>query len=228
MFHATQSMTSLAWSWNTSGLGMQIAIYRLVPAPGARSIAYLHRTVLLGPKQTLRETLCVDLDGLIFLHCTRMRARKHATDDGQGPPVGREDRNGGSLNLPTRPFARWMIDSSLPQSDECFGRHSQNTGEIAERTLKNRKCLLLSSGFGGLLLCLGRAEQYSHGSWINAGCIPVDRNKLYSDSWHNEKIFIYTHTHRQLKRRGPPGPAFARTWPLARMMFMLLVVYWRS
>ena len=67
------------------------------------------------------------------------------------------------------------------------------------------------------LLCPGRAEKETRGSWPTTGCLPVNRNKLGPDSWRDEKGVGYrtdrqtdrqthTHTHTELKRRGPPGP----------------------
>ena len=73
--------------------------------------------------------------------------------------------------------------------------------------------------FGRSLLCPGRAEKETRGSWPTTGCLPVDRNQLGPDSWRDEKgvwdrththtdtdTHTHTHTHTQLKRRGPPGP----------------------
>ena len=58
--------------------------------------------------------------------------------------------------------------------------------------------------------CSVRAEQDPRGSWTNVGCLPFDRNKLYSDSWRNEKL-LFGYTHRQLMRHGPPRPRLLRT-----------------
>ena len=71
--------------------------------------------------------------------------------------------------------------------------------------------------FGRSLLCPGRAEKETRGSWPTTGCLPVDRNKLGPDSWRDKKGVWYRtdrqtdrqtdrHTHTELKRRGPPGP----------------------
>ena len=65
--------------------------------------------------------------------------------------------------------------------------------------------------FGRSLLCPGRAEKKTRGSWPPTGCLPVDRNKLGPDSWRDEKGVWYrtdTHarTHTELKPCGPPGP----------------------
>ena len=61
--------------------------------------------------------------------------------------------------------------------------------------------------FGRSLLCPGRAEKKTRGSWPPTGCLPVDRNKLGPDSWRDEKgVCDRTHTHTELKPCGPPGP----------------------
>ena len=41
--------------------------------------------------------------------------------------------------------------------------------------------------FGRSLLCPGRAEKETRGSWPTTGCLPVDRNKLGPDSWRDVK-----------------------------------------
>ena len=37
------------------------------------------------------------------------------------------------------------------------------------------------------LLCPGRAEKETCGSWPTTGCLPVNRNKPGPDSWRDEK-----------------------------------------
>ena len=80
---------------------------------------------------------------------------------------------------------------------------------------RSRKRAVMAEGWGGRfgrsLLCLGRAERESRGSWPTTGCLPVNRIKLCPDSWRDEKGVWYrtdrqTDTHTELKRRGLPGP----------------------
>ena len=91
---------------------------------------------------------------------------------------------------------------------------------LAKGNWKIESIFLWGGRFGRSLLCPGRAEKETRGSWATTGCLPVDRNKLGPDSWRDEKgIWDRSHTHRQrhtrahthtqLKRRGPPGP---RRW----------------
>ena len=42
-------------------------------------------------------------------------------------------------------------------------------------------------GLDGSLLCPGRAEKKTRGSWPPTGCLPVDRNKLGRDSLRDEE-----------------------------------------
>ena len=50
--------------------------------------------------------------------------------------------------------------------------------------------------FGRSLLCPGRAEKKTRGSWPPTGCLPVDRNQLGPDSWRDEKgVWYRTDTH---------------------------------
>ena len=64
------------------------------------------------------------------------------------------------------------------------------------------------------LLCPGCAAQDSRHVWTNAGWLPVDRNKFYSDTFRNRKFFLaHTHTHTQIKRSGRPGPRLAHVAP---------------
>ena len=88
--------------------------------------------------------------------------------------------------------------------------------------------------FGRSLLCPGRAEKKTRGSWPPTGCLPVDRNKLGPDSWRDEKGVWYrtdrqthththTHTHAHTHTHGikapwtARSPALARTWHPARI-----------
>ena len=79
---------------------------------------------------------------------------------------------------------------------------------------------LWSGRFGRSLLCPGRAEKETRGSWPTTRCLPVNRNKLGPDSWRDEKgVWYRTHTHTELKRRGPPGPRRKRArWHPARII----------
>ena len=77
-----------------------------------------------------------------------------------------------------------------------------HASEVALRILAkgNRKIesFLWGGRFGRSLLCPGRAEKKTRGSWPTTGCLPVDRNKLGPDSWRDEKGVWYrrdTHTH---------------------------------
>ena len=83
----------------------------------------------------------------------------------------------------------WFVASLV----NCMVRRafSDCTGE--------RKLKLESVFVGGRsLLCPGRAEKETRGSWPTAWCLPLDRNKLCPDSWRVEKWVWYrtlTHSH---------------------------------
>ena len=87
-----------------------------------------------------------------------------------------------------------------------------HSSEVALRILAKGNwkidSFLWGGTFGRSLLCPGRAEKKTRGSWPTTGCLPVDRNKLGHDSWRDEKgVWYRTHRHtHELKRRGPPGP----------------------
>ena len=94
-----------------------------------------------------------------------------------------------------------------------------HASEVALRILAKGnwkiESFLWGGRFGRSLLCPGRAEKKTRGSWPTTGCLPVDRNKLGPDSWRDEKGVWYrthtqthtqTHTHTELKPCGPPGP----------------------
>ena len=87
--------------------------------------------------------------------------------------------------------------------------------EYWRKETEKSKVLLWGGRFGRSLLCQGRAEKETRGSWPTTGCLPVDRNQLGPDSWRDKKGVWYrtdrqtdrqTDTHTELKRRGPPGP----------------------
>ena len=78
--------------------------------------------------------------------------------------------------------------------------------------------------FGRSLLCRGRAEKKTRGSWPPTGCLPVDRNKLGPDSWRDGKgVCDQTHTQTRRHTHGikapwtARSPALARTWHPARI-----------
>ena len=56
---------------------------------------------------------------------------------------------------------------------------------------RSRKRAVMAEGWGGRfgrsLLCPGRAEKETRGSWPTTGCLPINRNKLGPDSWRDEK-----------------------------------------
>ena len=90
-----------------------------------------------------------------------------------------------------------------------------HASEVALRILAKGnwkiESFLWGGRFGRSLLCPGRAEKITRGSWPTTGCLPVDRNKPGPDSWRDEKGVWYrthtqTRTHTELKRCGPPGP----------------------
>ena len=90
-----------------------------------------------------------------------------------------------------------------------------HASEVALRILAKGnwkiESFLWGGRFGRSLLCPGRAEKKTRGSWPPTWCLPVDRNKLGPDSWRDEKGVWYrtdthTHTHTELKPCGPPGP----------------------
>ena len=94
---------------------------------------------------------------------------------------------------------------------------------------RSRKRAVMAEGWGGKfgrsLLCQGRAEKETRGSWPTTGCLPVDRNKLGPDSWRHKKGVWYrthTHTHRHTHGIKAPwtarSPALARTWHPARII----------
>ena len=69
---------------------------------------------------------------------------------------------------------------------------------------RSRKRAVMAEGWGGKfgrsLLCPGRAEKETRGSWTPTGCLPVDRNKLGPDSWRDEKgVWYRTHTHTRTR-----------------------------
>ena len=79
--------------------------------------------------------------------------------------------------------------------------------EYWRKETEKSKVFLWGGRFGRSLLCPGRAEKKTRGSWPTTGCLPVDRNKLGPDSWRDEKgVWYRTDTHMELKCRGPPGP----------------------
>ena len=103
---------------------------------------------------------------------------------------------------------------------------------------RSRKRAVMAEGYGGRfgrsLLCPGRAEKETRGSWPTTGCLPVNRNKPGPDSWRDKKGVWYrththahrhtdTHTHTHTHTHGikapwtTRSPALARTWPPARI-----------
>ena len=91
--------------------------------------------------------------------------------------------------------------------------------EYWPKEIEKSKVFLLGGRFGRSLLCPGRAEKETRGSWPTTGCLPVDRNKLGHDSWRDEKRVWYRthrHTHGIKAQSTARSPALARTWPPAR------------
>ena len=67
--------------------------------------------------------------------------------------------------------------------------------EYWRKETEKSKVVLWGCRFGRSLLCPGRAEKETRGSWPTTGCLPVDRNKLGPDSWRDEKgVWDRTHT----------------------------------
>ena len=105
-----------------------------------------------------------------------------------------------------------------------------HASEVALRILAKGnwkiESFLWGGRFGRSLLCPGRAEKKTRGSWPPTGCLPVDRNQLGPDSWRDEKGVWYrtrrhahTHTHGIKAVWTARAPALARTWPPARINF---------
>ena len=107
----------------------------------------------------------------------------------------------------------WMNDRFFASLVHCMLRRLLS--EYWRKETEKSKVFLWGGRFGRSLLCPGRAEKKTRGSWPTTGCLPVDRNKLGPDSAGWERSLIpdrhahthtHTHTHTELKRRGPPGP----------------------
>ena len=64
---------------------------------------------------------------------------------------------------------------------------SRAFSEYWRKETEKSKVLLLDGRFGRSLLCPGRAEKETRGSWPTPWCLLVDRNKLCLDSWRDEK-----------------------------------------
>ena len=100
--------------------------------------------------------------------------------------------------------------------------------EYWQKETEKSKVFLLGGRFGRSLLCPGRAEKKSRGSWPTTGCLPVDRNQLGPDSWRAEKgvwdrtrtrtrTHTHTHTHEIKAPWTARSSALARTWHPARI-----------
>ena len=76
--------------------------------------------------------------------------------------------------------------------------------------------------FGRSLLCPGRAEKKTRGSWPTAGCLPVNRTNLVPIRGVMKKEFDtgqtdrHTHTHTHTHTHGIKAPWTARSPALAR------------
>ena len=92
--------------------------------------------------------------------------------------------------------------------------------EYWRKETEKSKVFLWGGRFGRSLLCQGRAEKETRGSWPTTGCLPVDRNQLGPDSWRDKKGVWYR-THRHTHGIKAPwtarSPALARTWHPARI-----------
>ena len=101
--------------------------------------------------------------------------------------------------------------------------------EYWRKETEKSKVFLWGGRFGRSLLCQGRAEKETRGSWPTTGCLPVDRNQLGPDSWRDKKGVWYRtdrqtdrHTHGIKALWTARSPALAHTWHPARIKNMYL------
>ena len=172
----------------------------------------------VGAGIVLRLVTVINRSWPVTMHDDQDRSRK-------------EGGYGGPLKLLTWAFGRWTIDSSLPSSTACFGGCSPNTGE---RKLKNRQ-FLWGGRFGRSLLCPGRAEKKTRGSWPPTRVLTCRQKQTWSRfvAWWERSLIpdrqTDTHTHTQthgIKAVWTArAPALARTWPPARINSTLAVTH---
>ena len=161
-----------------------------------------NRTRLLAAPVDLLPVLAVDL-----LACSR---RRHCspTRDGHQPVMTGHNARRPRTGRERRPWwwpseASYLTVWTLNDRFFCFPS-PLHASEFALRILAKGnwkiESFLWGGRFGRSLLCPGRAEKKTRGSWPTTGCLPVDRNKLDPDSWRDEKGVWYR-TDRQTDRQ---------------------------
>ena len=106
-------------------------------------------------------------------------------DNARRPRTGRE--TGPCWRLSEASYlAVWMLNDQFFASlvfcmlervlSECWGKETEKS-----------KVFWWGGRPGRSLLCPGRAEKETRGSWPTIGWLSVDRNKLGPDSWRDEK-----------------------------------------
>ena len=204
---------SLAWSHHTKIYAIKVNMKHFRQT--ARSC--LSAPVEVGMRHGEAIYLAIVLDG-DHLVMTGHNARR--------PRTGREKEPWWLLSEASYLTVWTLNDRFFASLVYCMIRRVLS--EYWRKETEKSKVFLWSGRLGRSLLCQGRAEKETRGSWPTTGCLPVDRNKLGLDSWRDEKgVWYRTHTHTHTHGIKAPwttrSPALARRWHPARINKRLLL-----
>ena len=212
---------------------LQVAVETLRPIAGMiaprkdlcdRSRSRWNLILMKHFRQTARGCLTAPLDRRSRRsngHCSR-RSFLHLVMTGHNarwPRTGRERGLWWRLSEASYLTVWTLNDRFFASLVHCMLRRVLS--KYWRKETEKSKVFLWGGRFGRSLLCPGRAEKETRGSWPTTGCLPVDRNKLGPDSWRDEKGVWYrtvTHTHGIKAPWTARSPALARTWPPARII----------
>ena len=125
------------------------------------------------------------------LHLTRTREQRTMHGLVMTGHNARRPRTGRERGPPWRPseasyLTVWTLNDRFFASP-VFCMLRRVFSEYWRKETEKWKIFWWGGRFGRSLLCPGRAEKETRGSWPTTGCLPVDRNKLGPDSWRDEK-----------------------------------------
>ena len=137
--------------------------HETLPALRPRAVAWLHQLIYWHAACSRRSNQSS--------HCSPIWSWPVTMHDDQRP-VEKEGRDDGSLKLLTW---LWTLNDRFFAS-LVYCMLWRVVSEYWRKETEKSKVFLWGGRFGRSLLCPGRAEKETRGSWPTTGCLPVDRN----------------------------------------------------